>query len=134
MCGVGWSAGVGISVRMEAMTNSSSGNPPQESPGASSSGSSAGLSAAPQDGRYDAGIAVRSEVMGDAFVDAALERNAGTDGEEIQRHITETVWGSVWTRPGLEKRDRSLLNIGMLVRCARQVNCADTCGVGYVMG
>ena len=111
MCGVGWSAGVDISVRMEAMTNSSSGNPPQESPGASSSGSSA----APQDGRYDAGIAVRREVMGDAFVDAALERNAGTDGEEIQRHITETVWGSVWTRPGLEKRDRSLLNIGMLV-------------------
>ena len=45
----------------------------------------------------------------------ALERNAGTDGEDLQRHITETVWGSVWTRDGLEKRDRSLLNIGMLV-------------------
>ena len=67
------------------------------------------------DGRFDAGIKVRREVMGDDFVDAALERNAGTDGEDLQRHITETVWGSVWTRDGLGKRDRSLLNIGMLV-------------------
>ena len=67
------------------------------------------------DGRFDAGIRVRRDVMGDDFVDAALERNAGTDGEDMQRHITETVWGSVWTRDGLEKRDRSLLNIGMLV-------------------
>ncbi|MDO4610266.1 carboxymuconolactone decarboxylase family protein [Corynebacterium sp.] len=69
----------------------------------------------PADGRYDAGIAVRREVMGDSFVDAALERTAGSDGEDLQRHITETVWGSVWTRDGLAKRDRSLLNIGMLV-------------------
>ena len=67
------------------------------------------------DGRFDAGIRVRRDVMGDDFVDAALERTAGTDGEDLQRHITETVWGSVWTRDGLEKRDRSLLNIGMLV-------------------
>ena len=67
------------------------------------------------DGRFDAGIRVRRDVMGDDFVDAALERNAGTDGEDLQRHITETVWGSVWTRDGLEKRDRSLLNIRMLV-------------------
>lgn len=67
------------------------------------------------DSRYDNGIAVRREVMGDAFVDAALERAAGSDGEELQNHITATVWGSVWTREGLSRRDRSLLNIGMLV-------------------
>lgn len=67
------------------------------------------------DSRYEAGIAVRREVMGDAFVDAALERAAGSDGEELQNHITATVWGSVWTREGLSRRDRSLLNIGMLV-------------------
>lgn len=69
----------------------------------------------PSDGRYEAGIGVRRQVMGDEFVDAALARNVGTDGEGLQRHITETVWGSVWTREGLAKRDRSLLNIGMLV-------------------
>lgn len=67
------------------------------------------------DSRYDAGIRVRREVMGDDFVDAALGRAAGTDGEELQEHVTATVWGSVWTRPGLNRRDRSLLNIGMLV-------------------
>lgn len=68
-----------------------------------------------QDNRYNAGIQVRREVMGDDFVDAALERNAGKDGEDLQNHVTATVWGSVWTRDGLSRRDRSLLNIGMLV-------------------
>ncbi|RSZ63879.1 4-carboxymuconolactone decarboxylase [Corynebacterium hylobatis] len=67
------------------------------------------------DGRFDEGIRIRREVMGDDFVDAALSRNAGTDGEDLQCHLTETVWGSVWNRPGLDKRDRSLLNIGMLI-------------------
>lgn len=67
------------------------------------------------DKRFEDGLKVRREVMGDSFVDAALERAAGSDGEELQKHITETVWGSVWTRDGLSKRDRSLLNIGMLV-------------------
>lgn len=70
---------------------------------------------AAKDARYDAGIQVRRDVMGDEFVDAALARNAGSDGEELQKHVTATVWGSVWTREGLSKRDRSLLNIGMLV-------------------
>lgn len=68
-----------------------------------------------KDSRYEDGIAVRREVMGDDFVDAALSRNAGKDGEDLQNHVTATVWGSVWTRPGLSRRDRSLLNIGMLV-------------------
>lgn len=67
------------------------------------------------DSRYEDGIQIRREVMGDDFVDAALARNAGKDGEELQNHVTATVWGSVWTRPGLSRRDRSLLNIGMLV-------------------
>lgn len=70
---------------------------------------------ATDDKRFEAGIQVRREVMGDAFVDAALERNASSDGEALQKHVTETVWGSVWTRDGLARRDRSLLNIGMLV-------------------
>ncbi len=64
---------------------------------------------ATNDKRFEAGIQVRREVMGDAFVDAALERNAGSDGEALQKHVTETVWGSVWTRDGLARRDRSPL-------------------------
>ena len=68
-----------------------------------------------KDNRYDTGIEIRRAVMGDDFVEAALDRNAGKDGEPLQNHITATVWGSVWNRPGLSRRDRSLLNIGMLV-------------------
>ena len=48
-------------------------------------------------------------VVCDLALDAALERNAGSDGEALQKHVTETVWGSVWTRDGLARRDRSLL-------------------------
>jgi 4-carboxymuconolactone decarboxylase len=64
---------------------------------------------------YDDGLAVRREVMGDDFVDRALSNAAGTDSEELQTHITEHVWGAVWTRPGLDRRSRSLLNLGMLI-------------------
>jgi len=64
---------------------------------------------------FDAGLAVRKEVLGDEYVDAALSRNAGTDGEALQKYVSEYLWGSVWTRPGLDRRSRSLLNLGMLV-------------------
>lgn len=64
---------------------------------------------------YDDGLAVRRAVMSDEFVDRAFEREVGTDGEPLQHYVTEHVWGGVWTRPGLDRRSRSLLNIGMLV-------------------
>ncbi len=58
---------------------------------------------------------MRREVLGDSYVTESLERTAGTESEALQTHITETLWGAVWTRPGLDRRSRSLLNIGMLV-------------------
>lgn len=64
--------------------------------------------------RYEPGLRVRREVMGDEFVDRALTRTRGTESESVQTAITDLVWGGVWTRPGLERRDRSLLNIGLL--------------------
>ncbi len=63
----------------------------------------------------DDGMAVRREVMGDDFVDRALARTQGTESAELQRFVTEHVWGGIWTRPGLARRDRSLLNLGMLI-------------------
>lgn len=65
--------------------------------------------------QWRAGITVRREVLGDSYVSESLKRTAGTESETLQTHVTETVWGSVWTRPGLDRRSRSLLNIGMLV-------------------
>nr|WP_040530841.1 carboxymuconolactone decarboxylase family protein [Gordonia rhizosphera] len=63
----------------------------------------------------DDGMTVRREVMGDDFVDRALARTEGTESAELQRFVTEHVWGGIWTRPGLARRDRSLLNLGMLI-------------------
>lgn len=64
--------------------------------------------------QYAAGLSVRRAVMGDAFVDRALARTAGTESEDLQRFVTEHVWDAVWNRPGLDRRSRSLLNLGIL--------------------
>lgn len=64
---------------------------------------------------YDAGLANRRAVMGDDFVDRALARTEGTESAMMQTFVTEHVWGGVWSRPGLARRDRSLLNIGILI-------------------
>lgn len=62
---------------------------------------------------YTAGMAVRREVLGDAHVDRATE--ASTDfSADFQEFITRYAWGSVWTRPGLERKTRSCLTIAML--------------------
>lgn len=75
------------------------------------------------------GFATRRDVMGDAFVDRAMERAQGTASEAIQHVVTENVWGNIWNRPGLERRDRSLLNIGMLVALRANAELA-----GHVRG
>ncbi|AII08616.1 MULTISPECIES: carboxymuconolactone decarboxylase family protein [Rhodococcus] len=63
----------------------------------------------------EAGLTVRREVMGADFVERALTRTAGTDSEQLQEFVTEHVWDAVWNRPGLDRRSRSLLNLGMLI-------------------
>ncbi len=67
-----------------------------------------------RDPLWDQGLATRREVVGDDYVDASL---AGMDdfNDALQDFITRYAWGDVWNRPGLSRRDRSLLNIGMLV-------------------
>jgi 4-carboxymuconolactone decarboxylase len=62
---------------------------------------------------FERGLAVRREVLGAAHVDAALER-ATELTDDFQTFLTETAWGSVWSRPGLDRKTRSMLAIGML--------------------
>jgi 3-oxoadipate enol-lactonase/4-carboxymuconolactone decarboxylase len=63
---------------------------------------------------YDAGLAVRREVLGDAHVDRATA--AITDvTREFQELITQYAWGTIWTRPGLDRRSRSLITLTALV-------------------
>jgi 4-carboxymuconolactone decarboxylase len=65
------------------------------------------------DERFDAGMAVRRDVLGAAHVDRAEGRKTSFDAD-FQRFITEGAWGSVWTRPGLERPTRSLLTLVIL--------------------
>jgi 3-oxoadipate enol-lactonase/4-carboxymuconolactone decarboxylase len=63
---------------------------------------------------HDAGMKVRREVLGDAHVDRAV---AGTTAltRDFQELITQYAWGSIWTRPGLDRRSRSLITLTALV-------------------
>ncbi|KAI8712214.1 CMD domain-containing protein [Fusarium sp. LHS14.1] len=64
---------------------------------------------------FDLGLQNRREVVGDAYVDAALENGKSEFAYPGQQLVTEWCWGNIWSRPGLERKQRSLLNIGMLI-------------------
>ena len=69
--------------------------------------------------RFEAGMKIRREVLGDAHVDAAIaKRNAFT--ETFQELITRYAWGEIWTRPGLPRQTRSLITVAMLVALNRE--------------
>ncbi|HET8727880.1 MAG TPA: 4-carboxymuconolactone decarboxylase [Alphaproteobacteria bacterium] len=59
-------------------------------------------------------MATRRTVLGDDHVDRARARMTAFD-EDFQTFITEGAWGSVWSRPGLTKRERSIVTIALLV-------------------
>jgi len=62
----------------------------------------------------DAGMVVRREVLGDAHVDRSTA--ATTDfTRDFQELITQYAWGSIWTRPGLDRRSRSMITLTALV-------------------
>jgi 4-carboxymuconolactone decarboxylase len=63
---------------------------------------------------YDEGMRVRREVLGDAHVDRAEARKTSFT-EAFQEHITRYAWGSVWTRPGLGRRERSISTLTALL-------------------
>jgi 3-oxoadipate enol-lactonase/4-carboxymuconolactone decarboxylase len=62
---------------------------------------------------YEAGMAVRKQVLGEAHV-ARASKNITDLDRDFQAFITRSAWGSVWTRPGLDRRTRSLLTIAMM--------------------
>jgi len=67
---------------------------------------------------YEEGLRVRREVLGAEYVDKAVA--SATDfNREFQELVTEYCWGKVWTRPGLDRKTRSLINIAMLTALNR---------------
>ncbi len=67
---------------------------------------------------FEAGLKVRREVLGDEYVDRAFENVTDLD-REFQELVTAVAWGETWGRPGLTRRDRSILNLGMLAALNR---------------
>lgn len=62
---------------------------------------------------HASGDAIRRQVVGEEYVNQSLA-NASDFTMPMQQLATEYAWGGIWSRPGLARRDRSILNIGML--------------------
>jgi 4-carboxymuconolactone decarboxylase len=72
-----------------------------------------------RDDTYAEGIEVRRAVLGDAHVDRAIERTTSfTEG--FQDLITRYAWGEIWSRPGLDRRARSMITLTALVATGRE--------------
>ena len=67
---------------------------------------------------YDEGMAARRAVLGDAHVDAAIERTTEFPAD-FQDFITRYAWGEIWTREGLGRRERSLVTLALLAGLGR---------------
>ncbi|MFY9766830.1 MAG: 4-carboxymuconolactone decarboxylase [Mycobacterium sp.] len=64
--------------------------------------------------RYDEGLAVRREVLGDGYVEQAAAKTTDFT-RDFQRIVTEFAWGTIWTRPGLDRRSRSMITLTALI-------------------
>jgi 4-carboxymuconolactone decarboxylase len=71
------------------------------------------------DTKYSRGMKVRRAVLGDVHVDRAEANKTHLD-TDFQQFITETAWGSVWSRPGLDRKTRHLLTIAMLAALGQE--------------
>jgi len=67
---------------------------------------------------YERGIAIRKEVLGDAHVQKSLDA-VSEFSRPIQELVTEYCWGEVWSRDGIDRATRSMLNLAMLTALNR---------------
>jgi 4-carboxymuconolactone decarboxylase len=67
---------------------------------------------------YDKGLEVRKAVLGAEYVETSI-KNADDFNRPLQELVTEYCWGAVWTREGLPRKTRSMLNIAMLATLNR---------------
>jgi 4-carboxymuconolactone decarboxylase len=62
---------------------------------------------------FEKGLKVRKEVLGEEYVNKALA-NVNDFNEDLQQLVTRYCWGEIWNRPGLSRRDRSIINLAMI--------------------
>ena len=67
---------------------------------------------------HDKGLSIRRQVLGDAYVDAALS-NTTDFNRPLQELVNQFCWGAVWGREGLSRKERSLINLAMLTALGR---------------
>jgi len=71
------------------------------------------------DDLFQAGLKVRREVLGDDYVNKALQKQPNSFTQPLQDIVTKTAWGMVWTRLGLTRAQRSMINIALLAALNR---------------
>jgi 4-carboxymuconolactone decarboxylase len=71
------------------------------------------------DERYNQGLEVRRQVLGDAHVDRAQANTTPFDAD-FQRFITESAWGFVWSRPELDRESRQMITIAILAALGKE--------------
>ena len=69
--------------------------------------------------RFNSGHQVRCDVMGAERIENVM-KNADSFTRPMHNLITEYCWGEIWTRPGLDRKTRSLMNLAMLAALNRQ--------------
>jgi len=67
---------------------------------------------------FDKGLEMRRTVLGAEYVNRSIQ-NVDDFNKPFQKLVTEWCWGEVWTRPGLDKKTRSMLNLAMLTALNR---------------
>ena len=72
---------------------------------------------------YELGMKTRRSVLGDAHVDRA-EANKTDFDKDFQEYITNSAWGAIWSRPGLTKRERSMITIAVLAALGHEEELA----------
>jgi 4-carboxymuconolactone decarboxylase len=72
-----------------------------------------------RDASHARGMEVRRAVLGDAHVDRAIERTTPFTAD-FQDLITRYAWGEIWSRPGLDRRTRSIVTLTALVATGRE--------------
>lgn len=72
---------------------------------------------------HEKGMLIRRAVLGDAHVDRA-EANKTAFDRDFQEYITTNAWGTIWSRPGLSKRERSMLTIAVLATLGHEEELA----------
>ncbi|KAJ4483470.1 CMD-domain-containing protein [Lentinula aciculospora] len=78
---------------------------------------------------YDAGMIMRRKVMGNEYVDNQLRKGESEFMKPMQQLTTEVGWGTIWSRPGLEPKQRSLINLALLAFQAKKAELA-----GHIRG